>query len=201
MLGVARVTWGLDAKTKTVDDWLELWRDVRAAASGDKFRGKPSVTEADKIRGRYEDATAMVSDLCHRRRTWTLSVPADEQRDPDLVISNSLNDIPDLLSRIDRLEAMLAGVGTEQPKPPESEPTRPLESSELKPGMHVYQIDADGYVIGNQRIVTKIDIKNRTIWFEEGPHIDIPGWGRRPIMWLSAPDEPTQGSGDTTSSE
>jgi hypothetical protein len=35
-------------------------------------------------------AHAMISDLCHRRREWVMSIPAREDYDPDLVIGGAL---------------------------------------------------------------------------------------------------------------
>lgn len=59
----------------------------------------------NEIKQRYEAATDMVSDLCNGRKKWIMSVPAEADRDPDLVISHSLHDISDLLAEIDRLKA------------------------------------------------------------------------------------------------
>ena len=38
----------------------------------------------------FEKAHKMVADLCHGTRDWIMSIPADEERDPDLVISAAI---------------------------------------------------------------------------------------------------------------
>lgn len=53
-----------------------------------------------EIRARCEAAQQMVSDLCKGIRRWTLSVPV-RQNDPDIMLVNSLNDIPWLLDDLD----------------------------------------------------------------------------------------------------
>lgn len=59
--------------------------------------------ELAAIRERADAAHAMVSALNHRRERWVLRVPAEPDRDPDLVITASLRDITDLLAELDRL--------------------------------------------------------------------------------------------------
>lgn len=57
------------------------------------------------IRARQEKAHQMVVDLCQGRRDWMMSIPARRDYDPDLVIDASLQDVPALLSELDRLRA------------------------------------------------------------------------------------------------
>ncbi len=57
-----------------------------------------------EIKAREEKAHQVISDLCNGRRRWIMSIPAQEDYDPDLVIGASLRDIPTLLSEIDRLQ-------------------------------------------------------------------------------------------------
>lgn len=52
----------------------------------------------------------MVADLCKPKthpehRDWTMSIPARPDYDPDLVIRDSLDDIPKLLERLEAAEA------------------------------------------------------------------------------------------------
>lgn len=46
----------------------------------------------EAIRSRLKAAHTMVSDLCHGRRDWIMSIPAQKDYDPDLVIGASLSD-------------------------------------------------------------------------------------------------------------
>jgi hypothetical protein len=52
-------------------------------------------------------AHAMISDLCHRRREWIMSIPARPDHDPDLVIGASLRDVLRLLREIHRLRSVI----------------------------------------------------------------------------------------------
>lgn len=70
--------------------------------------------DPDAIRERNDAARQMVSDLCHQRREWMMSIPARRDYDPDLVISASLQDVRKLLlayesvkERADQAEADL----------------------------------------------------------------------------------------------
>lgn len=49
---------------------------------------------------RIEKARTVVSDLCHGRRRWTMSVPARPDDDPDLVIAGALDDAHRILSEL-----------------------------------------------------------------------------------------------------
>ena len=69
-----------------------------------------STTMSLRVRARYEKACQMVADLCKPRthpehRDWTMSIPARPDYDPDLVISDSLKDIPRLLDEVEALRA------------------------------------------------------------------------------------------------
>lgn len=82
-----------------------------------------SQTEADRattielrsVATRLKAARKMIRDLCRRRddperRDWTLSIPAQPFYDPDIVISDSLNDIPRLVAALaDRHVAVKTG--------------------------------------------------------------------------------------------
>lgn len=57
---------------------------------------------------RYEKARQMVSDLCEGRRKWTMSIPVRPDHDSDVVIADSLKDIPVLFERVVSLEATAA---------------------------------------------------------------------------------------------
>ena len=74
------------------------------------FDGSPRDMTPERVRARYEQACQMVADLCKPRthpehRDWTMSIPARPDYDPDLVISDSLEDIPKLLERVEAAEA------------------------------------------------------------------------------------------------
>lgn len=66
-----------------------------------------TLTDADlaAIRGRVEKARATLIALCRGNLSWTMSVPADGSRDPDLIFDASLRDIPALLAEVTRLRA------------------------------------------------------------------------------------------------
>lgn len=53
--------------------------------------------DLEAIAARRLAAHQMVNDLCRGRREWIMSIPAQPDYDPDLVIDNSLRDIPPLL--------------------------------------------------------------------------------------------------------
>lgn len=56
-----------------------------------------------EIEARRKAASEMVSALCERKRQWVMSIPARRDYDPDLVIGDSLQDIPALLAEVRRL--------------------------------------------------------------------------------------------------
>jgi hypothetical protein len=65
--------------------------------------------DIEAIRANNAKAHAMVSALCKPRgsagaREWLMSIPAQPDYDPDLVIGRSLNDNDHLLAYIERLE-------------------------------------------------------------------------------------------------
>lgn len=49
-----------------------------------------------EIEERCEKADKVVNELCQGTRKWVMSVPANFERDPDLVIGNSLRDCREL---------------------------------------------------------------------------------------------------------
>lgn len=74
------------------------------------------------IRERCDKACQMVSDLCKPKgtagaRDWIMRIPAERDYDPDLVIGDSLQDIPAALSRIEELEAELRELKGEPDEP------------------------------------------------------------------------------------
>ncbi|HXE63196.1 MAG TPA: hypothetical protein VN519_06620 [Bryobacteraceae bacterium] len=63
--------------------------------------------QLEDVLRRNDAAHKMVSDLCHGRRDWVMSIPAREDYDPDLVIGASLRDIPEVLSEpLEALDAL-----------------------------------------------------------------------------------------------
>lgn len=66
-----------------------------------------ALLEADAIMARYERASQHVIDLCDPRKPsvrWTMRVPAEPDRDSDLVIMDALKDIPVLLAALRRAD-------------------------------------------------------------------------------------------------
>lgn len=66
--------------------------------------------DAAVMRARYDAARDMVRRLCLPRgniehRDWLMSIPADEARDPDLLIAAALADVPALLDALAQAEA------------------------------------------------------------------------------------------------
>ena len=64
----------------------------------------------DDLRERLEAALQLVHDLAQGKRSWTLSVPARPDYDPDLVLSSTLRDA---LDHPERLSAPSATAATE----------------------------------------------------------------------------------------
>lgn len=58
----------------------------------------------ETLRARLEAAERMVNDLCSGKERWTMRVPADPDRDSDLVISGALGAIHALLALSDAAE-------------------------------------------------------------------------------------------------
>ena len=56
------------------------------------------VTYSD-VRALIARAEAMVSDLCHGRREWVMSIPARPKDDPDIVIADALNAADEVLQQ------------------------------------------------------------------------------------------------------
>lgn len=46
----------------------------------------------ERAKQSIEKAHQMVSDLCHQKRKWVISIPARPDYDPDLVIGQALRD-------------------------------------------------------------------------------------------------------------
>ena len=67
--------------------------------------------DKDAIKQRNEAAHAMVHALCRPKgsqgsREWVMSIPAQPEYDPDLVIAASLRDVGELLLHVERLEGI-----------------------------------------------------------------------------------------------
>lgn len=60
------------------------------------------------IEARQQAAWDEVTDLCSGKHRWTMRVPAEEDRDSDLVIGNALRDIHALLAALAEAEQLLA---------------------------------------------------------------------------------------------
>jgi len=69
-----------------------------------------------QIRSNLDNAHKMVSDLCHVKRTWTMSIPARPGYDPDLVIGQALRDAERMFtilsSDAEQRNGAVAGQGT-----------------------------------------------------------------------------------------
>lgn len=56
--------------------------------------------ESKDVLERHEKARKAVADICEGRRKWTMSIPVRPDTDTDVVICDSLKDIPQLVKRI-----------------------------------------------------------------------------------------------------
>lgn len=61
-----------------------------------------------EIRERVEKASRHIGDICAGRVRWKMTVPVDEERDSDLVLSNSLQDVFTLLAEVEQVSRDLA---------------------------------------------------------------------------------------------
>lgn len=68
---------------------------------------EPEPFDTVAIGHRLIAAQQMVSDLCHGRREWIMSIPVRPERDPDTVIAASLRDVTACLAEIARLAVSL----------------------------------------------------------------------------------------------
>lgn len=59
------------------------------------------------IKQHLEAAHQMVSDLCHRKREWIMSIPARPDYDPDLIIGQALRDADRLLECLTESNSLL----------------------------------------------------------------------------------------------
>jgi hypothetical protein len=74
------------------------------------------MSDPAQVQRRYDAAMAMVKALCRPRgtpgkREWLMSIPAQPKDDPDIVIADSLFDVPKLLAENERLRETLRQVG------------------------------------------------------------------------------------------
>jgi len=59
-----------------------------------------------EIKQRYNDARKHIGELASTAlKAWRMSIPANRERDSDLRIAGSLDDIPDLLTAVETLQA------------------------------------------------------------------------------------------------
>lgn len=61
----------------------------------------------ETIRARVEAADKHISDLCSGKARWTMRVPAEPDRDSDLVLSAALADVERLLAVADAAVALM----------------------------------------------------------------------------------------------
>lgn len=62
--------------------------------------------DLDAVKARADRAGDEVDRLCEPRKTeWRMSIPANPDRDSDLIIGDSLADIPALIAEVRRLRA------------------------------------------------------------------------------------------------
>lgn len=59
------------------------------------------------IREREEKAGRMIGELCAGRRRWLMSIPAQENYDPDLVIAAAMSDVLPLAAEVERLQSAI----------------------------------------------------------------------------------------------
>jgi len=55
----------------------------------------------------FDRASKMVSDLCNGRKRWIMSIPVDEERDPDVVIGKAIRAGVDAQADADRRGELL----------------------------------------------------------------------------------------------
>ena len=70
------------------------------------------VLDLENIKTKHKFANLMVSALCKPKgtvgaRDWVMSIPARPTYDPDLVIGDSLSDIPKLIQEVERLRGWI----------------------------------------------------------------------------------------------
>lgn len=64
--------------------------------------GSPDI---EAIRARAQKAHERVADLCSGKERWTMRVPANFERDSDLILTVALNDIDVLIAEVERMRA------------------------------------------------------------------------------------------------
>lgn len=60
--------------------------------------------DMEGVKARIDRAHKLIGDLCMGRQKWKMSIPADEERDSDLILSAALTDADRLIVRIEDLE-------------------------------------------------------------------------------------------------
>ena len=53
-----------------------------------------------EIEKRYQKARDLVGKLCTREERWTMSIPVNQDRDTDIILASSLEDIPVLIQKL-----------------------------------------------------------------------------------------------------
>ena len=61
----------------------------------------------EQLRQRVDKARQCVTDLCEGKRRWTMTVPVDLDRDPDVIITDALRDVDALLDIAEELRGVV----------------------------------------------------------------------------------------------
>lgn len=65
-----------------------------------------NTTEINAVLMKIEKASKTITKLNHREISWTLTIPADVERDPDCIIGDALREAEKLVSRHKALEVL-----------------------------------------------------------------------------------------------
>ncbi len=76
-----------------------------------------TLAQIDELTAQVAQADAEVNALCHGSRRWTMTVPAEPDRDSDLVIGRALNGVEKL---VEYAKERAAREACEALKPPEA---------------------------------------------------------------------------------
>jgi len=63
--------------------------------------------DLDKLRENIEAGHAAIHELCSGKRRWTMSIPAEPDRDQDLVLTRALEAGTQAIDRLQRVETAL----------------------------------------------------------------------------------------------
>jgi len=64
--------------------------------------------DLEALKADYEKARQTISDLCHQRKRWIMSIPARPDYDPDLLIGAAIGHGKTLIDEVERLRWELA---------------------------------------------------------------------------------------------